>query len=195
MSISTQDIQKLREETGAGIMDAKRALLESDGDFAKALVYMKKQGQKVAAKKQDRQTKQGTVGAYVHANGRVAALVAVACESDFVANTDTFHELAHDLAMHVAAVDPKYIRPEDVPADAVLAEKDIFMAQIRESGKPEKLWEGIVQGKLNKFYSEVCLVKQPFIKEDKKTIEQLIQERILKLGENIQIKGFKRISL
>ncbi len=195
MPISTQDIQKLREETGAGIMDAKKALEKADGDFNKAVEYMKQQGQKIAAKKQDRQTKQGTVGSYVHANGRVAALVGVACESDFVANTETFQELAHDLAMHVAATDPQYVKPEDVPAEIIENEKNIFRVQLQTSGKPEKLWEGIIQGKLNKFFSETCLIKQPYIKEDKKTVEQLIQESILKLGENIQIKGFKRIAL
>ncbi|MFH1207818.1 MAG: translation elongation factor Ts [Patescibacteria group bacterium] len=195
MPITTQDIQKLREDTGAGIMDAKRALEHSSGDFVKALAYLKQQGKKVAAKKQNRQTNQGTVGAYVHANGKIAALVAVACESDFVAKTETFLELAHDLAMHIAAVDPQYIKPEDVPIDIIEGEKNAFTAQLKTSGKPEKLWDGIVQGRLNKFYSEICLTKQPFIKEDKKTVEQLLQERILKLGENIQIKGFKRIVL
>jgi elongation factor Ts len=195
MTITTQDIQKLREATGAGIMDAKRALEQAGGDMSKALEVLRKQGQKIAVKKQDRQTNQGTVGAYVHANGRVAALVAVACESDFVEKTETFQELAHDLAMQVAAVDPLYIKPEDVPAEIVEKEKEEFAAQLKASGKPEKLWDGIIQGKMNKFYSGSCLTKQPFIKEDKKTVEQLIQEHILKLGENIQIKGFKRIAL
>jgi len=176
-------------------MDAKRALTEAAGDPKKALDILKKQGQKIAVKKQDRQTNQGLVGAYVHANGRVAALVSLACESDFVANTDTFKELAHDIAMHVAAMDPEYVRPEDVPADVIAHEKELFAGQLKEGGKPEKLWDGIIAGKLNKMFGDVCLLKQPFIKEDKKTIEQLIQEYILKLGENIQIKGFKRIAL
>lgn len=195
MGISTQDIQKLREDTGAGIMDAKRALEEANGDMGKALDVLKKQGQKLAAKKQDRATNQGVVGSYVHANGKVAALVAVACETDFVANTDDFKELAHDLAMHVAAMDPQYIRPDDVPAEVVAQEQSSYAAELKDSGKPEKLWDGIVKGKLNKFYGQMCLVKQPFIKEDKKTIEQLMQEYVLKLGENIQIKNFKRIEL
>ncbi|MFA6098290.1 MAG: translation elongation factor Ts [Patescibacteria group bacterium] len=195
MAITTENIKKLREQTGVGIMDAKTALKNNDGDFTKAIDYLKKQGQKVAEKKQDRKTKEGAIGYYIHANHKVAALVALACESDFVANTDDFRDLAHDLAMQVAATDPTYISPKDVPAEIIGKEKEIYSAQLKKDKKPDNIIDKIIKGKLDKFYSEVCLIKQPFIKEDKKTIEDIINEKILKLGENIQIKEIKKMSL
>lgn len=195
MPIDTKTIQELREQTGAGLMDTKRALQEAGGDYNKAIEVLRKHGQKVAAKKQDRTTKEGIIGTYVHANHKVVALVALACESDFVGKTEDFQELAHDLAMQVAATDPKYITPADVPADLIAKEKEIYREQLKAEGKPEKMWDKIAEGKLEKFFSEVCLIKQSFIKEDKKTIEELIQEKILKLGENIQIREIKRMSL
>ncbi len=195
MKIDTTTIQQLREMTGAGIMDAKKALEESGGDVDKAIEYLKKQGQKVAANKRERETKEGFIGSYVHANGKVATLVALACESDFVANTDDFHQLAHDLAMQVAATDPQYVSPNEIPEEVIAKEKEIFEEQLKKENKPEKIWKKIITGKLEKFYEEVCLLKQPFIKEDKKTIEQLMNEKVLKLGENIQIKEIKRVVL
>lgn len=195
MAIDIKAVQKLREETGAGVMDAKKALVETKGDYKKAIEFLRKQGQKVAVKKQDRTTGEGTIGYYVHANGRVAALVAIACESDFVAKTKDFQNLTHDLAMQVAAADPLYISPEEVPADTIAKEKKIFKEQLKKENKPAKVWDKIVAGKMDKYFSEICLLKQPFIKEEQKTIEQLIQERVMKLGENIQIKEFKRIVL
>ena len=195
MKIDTATIQQLREITGAGIMDTKKALEESGGDVDKAIEHLKKQGQKIAAKKQGRETKEGFIGSYVHTNGKVATLVALACESDFVANTDDFHQLAHDLAMQVAATDPQYVSPDEIPEEVIAKEKEIFGEQLRKENKPEKIWEKIIAGKLEKFYEEACLLKQPFIKEDKKTVEQLINEKVLKLGENIQIKEIKRVVL
>ncbi len=195
MNIDTSTIQKLREETGAGIMDAKRALQEADGDYDGAVSNLKKQGKKIAAKKQDRKANEGVIGSYVHTNGKVAAYVALACESDFVAKTDDFKSLAHDLAMQVAATAPEYIAPEDVPEDIVKEEKAIYSEQLKKESKPKNIVDKIMTGKLEKFYSEICLLKQSYIKEDKMTIEQLIQDQVLKLGENIQIKEINRVVL
>lgn len=195
MNIDKELIQKLRQATGVGIMDAKKALQETDGDFDKAIELMKKQGQKVAAKKQDRETNEGTIGTYIHSNGKVVGIAAVACESDFVGNTEDFKSLAHDIAMQVAAADPIYISPEDVPAEILDKEKEIFTELLKKENKPANIIENIVKGKVEKYYSEVCLLKQPFIKDDKLTIEQLIQEKVLKLGENIKVKEIKKISL
>lgn len=195
MEIDISLIQKLRAATGTGVMDAKRVLLAANGNYDKAVELLRQQGQKLAAKKQDRATREGVVGSYVHANGKVAALVALACESDFVARTPDFQELAHDIAMHVAAAAPVYLAPAEVPADLVSQETAIYREQLKNEKKPEKMWDKIIAGKLDKYFQEICLLKQPFIKEDKKTIEQLIQEKILKLGENIQVKEFKRMML
>lgn len=195
MQITADLIQKLRAATGAGIMDAKKALQKADGVYEKAIDILRQHGQKLAAKKQERQTKNGVIGVYVHANHRLAGLVALACESDFVARTDEFKELAHELAMQVVAADPQYVKPQEVPAAVKAKEEAVYQEQLRQEGKPEKIWDKIILGKLQKFYSATCLLNQPFIKDDTKTIEQLIQEKILKLGENIQIKEFKRMAL
>lgn len=195
MTIPVGDIQRLREATGAGVMDAKKALQASGGDYARAIDFLKKQGQKVAARKVERQTKEGTIGAYLHANGKVAALVVLACESDFVAKTDDFKTLAHELAMQVAATSPLYSAPSDVPEAVINEEKEAYREQLKKEKKPEKIQEKIIAGKLDKYFSEVCLLRQPYIKEEKKTVEQLIQENVLKLGENIQVREFKRVTL
>jgi len=195
MTIDKILVKKLRDTTGIGIMDAKKALQETSGDIDKAVELLKKQGQKVAAKKQSRDTQEGIIGSYIHSNSRVASFVALACESDFVAKTDDFKELAHDIAMQVAAVDPQYISPEDVPAEEIEKEKEIIKEQLKKEKKPEKVLDNIIKGKIEKYCSEVCLLKQPFIKDDKQTIEQLIQDKVLKLGENIQVKEFKRVAL
>jgi elongation factor Ts len=168
---------------------------EAGGNFDKAVELMRKHGQKVAAKKQDRQTNEGAIGTYIHANHKVVAIVALACESDFVGKHEEFRELAHDIAMQIAATDPQYVVPTDIPAEVIAKEKEIYQEQLKSEKKPAKIWDNILKGKLEKFYSEVCLVRQPFIKDDAKTIEQLIQEKILKFGENIQIKEFKRMAL
>ncbi len=195
MNIDKELIQKLRATTGVGIMDAKKALQETDGDFDKAIELMKKQGQKIAAKKQDRATNEGTIGTYIHSNGKVVGIAVVACESDFVEKTEDFKELAHNIAMQVAATDPIYISSEDVPADILAKEKEIFTEQLKSENKPANVMENIIKGKIQKYYSEVCLLNQPFIKDDKLSIEQLIQEKVLKLGENIKVKEIKKISL
>jgi len=195
MKVDPKLIKQLREDSGAGIMDVKDALKEFDGDIEKAMESLRKKGQKVAAKKQDRQTKDGLIGYYVHANSKVAAMVVVACETDFVARTDDFKAFAHDLAMQVAATDPLYLIPEDIPQEVLAKEKEIFIEQLKKEGKPEKMLDKIINGKLEKYYQEVCLLKQIFIKDDKKKIEQLLQEIIAKLGENVQIREFKKLAL
>lgn len=195
MKIDTATIQKLRNETGAGIMDTKKALQESNGDYDGAVEYLKKYGQKMAAKKKDREASEGVIGNYTHTNGKVGAVVALACETDFVANTDDFKILAHDLAMHITATNPLYLVPDEIPAADIEKEKEIYRAQLKEEKKPEKIWDNIMTGKLEKYYGEVCLLKQRFIKDDEKTIEQLLNTAVVKLGENIQIKSFSRLSL
>lgn len=176
-------------------MDAKKALTAVNGDIDAALEYLKKHGQKIAAQKQDRAARDGMIGTYLHANKKLAALVLLACETDFVAKTEDFQNLAHDIAMQVAAMDPQYIRPEDVPVDVIEKEKEIFRAQLKQEGKPEKMWDTIIEGKLKKYYTDVCLLYQPFVKDEDKTINDLVTAVIAKLGENIQVKKFTRVSL
>jgi len=195
MIIDPKIIKEMREKTGAGVMEIKRALSESSGNEKEAIDILRKSGQKIAAKKQDRQTAQGLIGSYIHSNGRVAALVEVGCETDFVARNKEFRELAHDLAMQVAATNPSYLKPEDVPEKVLEKEKEIGRECLKKEGKPKEIIERIIQGKMNKFYEEVCLLKQPFIKDEKKTVEQLVAEKIAKLGENIQIKRFVYFSI
>ncbi|MFH1866968.1 MAG: translation elongation factor Ts [Patescibacteria group bacterium] len=193
--VTTEQIAKLRADTGAGIMDAKRALKESDGNFNKAVQILRERGVKVAQSKVSRATSQGLVEAYIHAGGRVGSLVEIACETDFVARTDKFKELAHDIAMQVAAANPLYLVPKDVPADVLKQEKAIYQKQLAEQGKKGAINEKIIQGKLEKFYTEVCLLKQPFIKDDKRKVEDLVNEAIATLGENIKVVNFSRFSL
>lgn len=195
MAISTQDIQALRQQTGVGMMEAKKALTASDGDMAKAIEHLRKSGLKMAAQKSERAVKEGVVGTYLHANGKVAAMVAVACETDFVARTDNFKELAHDIALHVAAANPKYLDASAIPSDVIEREKDIYREQLKAEGKPEKMWDKIMEGKLQKFYGEVCLLNQPFVKDDQQTIAQLVQAAVTSLGENIQIVSFSRLAI
>ncbi len=187
-------IIKLRELTGASIVDCKSVLLETD-DLDKAVELLRKRGQKLVDKKACRQTSEGVVEAYIHANRKVGVLIELSCETDFVARNAEFIELAHDIAMQVAATDPEYLSPEEVPAKKIAKEKEIYRQQLKEEKKPAKMMGKIIEGKLVKYYEQVCLLKQPFIKDDKKTIEQLIKEAITKLGENIQIKRFIRFSL
>jgi elongation factor Ts len=195
MAIDTKQIAALREQTGAGIIDVKKALEETNNDYDKAVELLRKRGQKVAAKKADRVASEGLVEAYVHGQGRVGVLVRVNCETDFVARTDKFKELAHQLAMHVAAFDPTYISRNDVPADVVTKEKDVHMTLLQKEGKPANVAEKILEGKLNKFYSEVCFLEQAFVLDEKRTVQDVITEKIGELGENIQVTAFKRISL
>jgi elongation factor Ts len=195
LKITTAMVKELREETGAGVLDCKNALQETDGDFDKAVEYLRQEGLAAAAKRADRVANEGTIGHYVHAGSRVAALVEVNCETDFVAKTDDFLTLAHDLAMQVVAAQPKYLLPEDIPAEVIEAEKENHQAQMEDSGKPEHVVDKIVEGKLQKYYREVCLMQQPFIKDEGLTIQDLVTQVAAKLGENIVVRRFVRFEL
>ncbi len=188
-------VKELREETGAGVLDCKNALQETDGDFDKAVEYLRQKGLAAAAKRADRVANEGTIGNYVHAGSRVAALVEVNCETDFVANTDDFLALAHDLAMQVVAAKPRYLLPEDIPAEVIEAEKGNYRAQLEDSGKPEHVVDKIVEGKLQKYYQEVCLMQQPFIKDEGLIVQDLVAQMAAKLGENIVVRRFVRFEL
>jgi elongation factor Ts len=188
-------VKDLRERTGAGMMECKKALVATNGDMGEAEVWLRKQGIASAAKKSARATKQGLIGSYIHAGGQLGVLVEVNCESDFVARTDDFKEMVHDVAMHIAAADPKYLRREDVPAEVLQKEKEIARERARNEGKPEKVLDRIVEGRLTKFYEEACLLEQPFVKEATLTIEQLVKTKIAKLGENMSIARFVRFKV
>jgi elongation factor Ts len=194
-NISAAAVKELRDKTGAPMMDCKRALTEAGGNIEQAIVNLRKRGVAVAEKKSSRTTKEGSVTSYIHAGGKIGVMVEINCESDFVARTEDFRELIHDIAMHIAAVDPKFIRKEDVSAEAFEKEKDIYRAQATATGKPAPVIEKIVEGKMSKFYEEVCLYEQPFIKENSVTIAQLIALKIGKLGENISVKRFARFKV
>ncbi|MEK7648847.1 MAG: translation elongation factor Ts [Patescibacteria group bacterium] len=188
-------IMKLRTLTGAGIVDCQKALEESGGDYDKAVELLRKRGQKVAAAKQERETKEGIVHAYIHGQGRVGVLVEISCETDFVARNDEFKAFAHDIAMHIAAANPLYVKPEDIPSEVIEKEKEIYKDQMASEKKPDEIKEKIIVGKLNKYYQETCLLNQLFIKDDSLTIQQLLAATIAKTGENIQIRRFCRFSL
>jgi elongation factor Ts len=195
LKITTEMVKELREETGAGVLDCKNALQEADGDFDKAVEYLRQKGLAAAAKRADRAANEGTIGSYVHAGSRLAALVEVNCETDFVAKTDDFLDLAHDLAMQVVAAKPKYLLPEDVPAEVIEAEKETYRAEMEDSGKPEHVIDKIIEGKLQKYYQEACLVQQPFIKDEGLTVQDLVTQVAAKLGENIVVRRFVRFEL
>jgi elongation factor Ts len=195
MEISAQLVKQLRERTGAGMMECKKALVESNGDLGGAEVVLRKQGIASAAKKSTRTTKQGVVGAYIHAGSQIGVLIEVNCESDFVARTADFQELVHDLAMQVAAADPQFVRREDVPAAALEKEREIARARALAEGKPEKILDKIVEGRLAKYYEEICLLEQPFIKENTTSIADVIKTKIAKLGENISVTRFVRFKV
>ena len=193
--ITAQMVKDLRERTGAGMMECKRALVEAKGDPADAEILLRKWGIASAGKKSSRVTKQGLIGSYIHHGGQLGVLVEVNCESDFVARTDDFKELVHDLAMHVAAADPRFIRKEDVTADVLEQEREIARARALAEGKPEKVVDRIVEGRLQKFYEEVCLLEQPFVKEATLSVGQLVKTKIAKLGENIGVARFVRFKV
>ncbi len=195
MEITVSMVKELREETGAGVLDCKKALEISDGDFERAVEYLREKGMDAAVKRAGREAKEGVVESYVHAGSRVGALLELNCETDFVARTDEFRQLAHDLAMQVVASSPQYLSPEDVPAETLEAEKKIYRAQFADSGKPDQVVDRIVEGKLKKFYQEVCLMDQPFIKDGDLTIREVITQAIAKLGENIMVRRFVRFEL
>src|SRR6202043_960812 len=195
VNISATQVKELREKTGAPMMDCKQALTEAKGDMEQAVVILRKKGVSVAAKKSARVTSEGSVTSYIHAGGKIGVLLEVNCESDFVARTDDFKELVHDIAMHIAASDPRYVRKEDVTPEDFAREKDIYLAKAIASGKPEKIAEKMVAGMMEKFYEEVCLLEQPFIKDQTMSIAQLIAAKIGNLGENISVRRFARFKV
>ena len=193
--ISASLVKQLRERTGAGMMECKSALTEANGDINEAEVVLRKRGIASAGKKASRTTKQGTVGSYIHAGAQLGVLIEVNCESDFVARTDDFQELVRDLAMHVAAADPQFVRKEDVTPAVIEKEKEIQKARAMAEGKPEKIAEKMVEGRMAKFYEEICLYEQPFVKENTISVDQLIKTKIAKLGENISVSRFARFKV
>ncbi len=195
MSISMESIKDLRAATGAGIADCKKALQESDGDMDKAVEFLRKKGLAAAAKKAGRIASEGLVHAYIHAGGRVGVLVEVNCETDFVANTDDFQQLVHDVALHIAAFSPGYVKREEVPEAVVAKEREIYATQAMESGKPEHIAEKITEGRLNKWYGEVCLLEQAWVKDQDRKVQEILTEAIAKIGENISIRRFVRYNL
>ena len=195
MEISAQLVKQLRERTGAGMMECKTALVESNGDLAGAEVVLRKKGIASASKKSARTTKQGVIGTYIHQGSQLGVLIEVNCESDFVARTDDFQELVKDLAMQVAAADPQFIRREDVTQAALDREKDIQRGRALQEGKPEKMVDKIIEGRMNKFYEEICLMEQPFIRDNATTIGDLVKAKIAKLGENIAVSRFVRFKV
>ncbi len=195
MAISAEQVKALRDQTGAGMMECKKALLEADGDLEKAVTLLRERGLAAAAKRADRQTREGIIGHYIHAGGRLGVLAEVNCETDFVAATEEFQELVRDISMQIAASNPTYVRREDVRQEEIEREKEIYHNQAQAAGKPEKIMERIVEGKLNKYYSEVCLYEQPFIKDPELTVEELIKAKIAVLKENIAVKRFARFKV
>jgi elongation factor Ts len=195
MEVSASTVKELRERTGAGMMDCKKALAETGGDLQKAVDFLRQKGLAAAAKKADRAATDGAVGAYVHPGGKIGVLVEINCETDFVARTAEFQALLKDIAMQVAAANPRVVRREEVPAEELEKEKAIYRQQALDTGKPEKVIEKIVEGKLERFYSEVCLMEQSFIKDPDKNISGVINDAIARLGENIQIRRFARYHL
>ena len=188
-------VKELRDRTGAGMMECKKALVEAKGDIADAEVVLRKHGISLADKKSARATRQGLIGSYIHHGGQLGVLVEINCESDFVARTDDFKDLVHDVAMHIAAADPRFIRKEDVTEAVLAKEREIARGRAVLEGKPEKILDKIVEGRLGKFYEEVCLLEQPFVKEATLTVGQLVKTKIEKLGENIIIARFVRFKV
>jgi elongation factor Ts len=193
--ISAALVKKLRELTGAGMMECKAALTEANGDLEEATTILRKRGLAQATKKAGRSTNEGLIGSYIHMGGKIGVLVEINCESDFVARTDDFQNLAREVAMHVAAASPQYVRREDVPADVLEREKDVYRAQMAGQNKPAQVIDKIIEGKLGSFYEQVCLLDQPSIRDPKVTISQMLQAAIAKLGENISIARFVRFKL
>ncbi len=195
MAGSSQLVKELREKTGAGILDCQKALAENGNDIEKSIDYLRQKGLAAAAKKAGRETNQGLVHAYIHMGGKIGVLVEVNCETDFVAKTDAFQQLVRDVAMHIAAANPVAIRREDFPAELVERERNVYREQMRESGKPENIWDKIVDGKLEKFYAEQALLEQPFVKNPDITVGQLVTEVSSKTGEKIEVRRFTRYAL
>ncbi len=188
-------VKELRTKTGAGMMDCKEALTASGGDFEKAIDYLRKKGMSAATKRSSKAAKDGTIASYIHMGGKIGVMVELNCETDFVAKTEAFQQMARDLAMHVAASNPRFVRPEDIPEDVLEREKEIYRSQALAEKKPEKIWDKIIEGKLKKFYEEVCLLQQKFIKDTEITVETLVNNMIAKTGENIIVRRFARFQL
>jgi elongation factor Ts len=195
MSVSAKDVKELRDRTGAGMLDCKKALEETGGDMEAAIDLLRTKGAAKAAKRAERTANEGTVGHYIHHGGRIGVLVEVNCETDFVAATDDFQQLARDLAMHVAAANPVAVREEDLPAELVQRERQVYLEQVRSEGKPEQIQEKIVEGKMRKFFEESTLLKQPFVKDPDRTVEQLITEVSGRTGEKIEVARFARFAV
>jgi elongation factor Ts len=195
MAITAEMVKKLRELTGAGMMECKAALTEANGNVEEAMTILRKRGLAQATKKAGRSTNEGLIGSYIHMGGKIGVLVEINCESDFVARTDDFQSLAREIAMHIAAATPQYVRREDVPADVLEREREIYRAQMKDQNKPPQVVDKIVEGKLNSFYEQVCLMDQPSIRDPKVTIGQMVQQMIARLGENIAIPRFVRFKL
>lgn len=195
MSISMEDVKKLREKTGAGIVDCKKALEETKGNMEEAIDLLRKKGLAQAQKKSSRTTKEGVIGYYIHHNNKLATLVELRCETDFVAKTDDFKKLAEEISMQIAAMAPRFVKIEDVPEEVINKEKEIIKEQLKNEKKPENVIEKIIEGRIQKFYEETVLLEQPFIRDEKKKIKELIAEVIAKTGENIQVARFVRLQL
>lgn len=192
MEVTSALVKDLRERTGAGMMDCKKALVESNGDMDKAIAYLREKGLAAAAKKAGRIAAEGMVESYIHMGGKIGVLVEVNCETDFVAKTEQFKGFCHDVAMHIAAANPLFVNKEEVPMDALNKEKEIFRAQALNEGKPEKIVDRMVEGRIEKYYKEVCLMEQPFVKDPDKTIKDLVSEATVAIGEKISIRRFTR---
>ncbi|MDD5067701.1 MAG: translation elongation factor Ts [bacterium] len=195
MQITAQTVKELREKTNAGMMDCKKALVETGGNMEEAIKYLRKKGIINAAKKSDRATKEGIISSYIHLGGKIGVLLELNCETDFVALTDVFTQLSKDLCMQIAATDPRYISRDNIPEDVITSEKQIYMEQAKQTGKPPAALEKIAEGKLNKFFNEVCLLEQPFIRDPEQSVEDMIKLAISKVGENITIGRFIRYQL
>lgn len=193
--ITAQLVKQLRERTGAGMMECKKALVEANGDLAEGEIVLRKRGIASASKKASRVTRQGVIGTYIHPGAQLGVMVEVNCESDFVARTDDFQELVHDIAMQIAAADPQFVRKEEVTEEALAKERDIYRARAANEGKPEKMLDKIVEGRMAKYYEEICLYEQPFVKENTITIGQMIATKIAKVGENIGVARFVRFKV
>lgn len=192
MEITTEMIKELRAQTNAGVLDCRKALLETNGDFQKAVEWLREKGMATAAKRADRQASNGVLELYSHGNGRVGVMVEVNCETDFVARSEQFRTFAHEIALQIAANAPLYVREEDIPAEVIEREMEIGKARAREEGKPEAIWEKIAQGRLEKYKDEVVLLRQPYVRDETITVEQLLHQNIASLGENIVIRRFVR---
>ena len=195
MTITSQMVKELRDKTNAGMMDCKKALTETAGDMEKAVDLLRQKGLAVAAKRAGRETKEGLVESYIHAGGKLGVMVEVGCETDFVAKTDDFKAFAKNVAMHIAAANPVAVNRDDVPAEVLQREKDIYVNQALESGKPPQIVEKIVSGKVEKYLAEICLMEQKYVKNDELTIQDLLNELVAKMGENISIKKFARFQI